>query len=269
MRRIAFALVLIAASGWAAPSQAQWWGGGWQRPCFGGCGPPFGGGGRWRPDGFVVWGAAPRATWDGSGEFAPRGYGPGRWGWRRMMWRREMRRRRFEAWSRGAERDAEAMPRGGPQPRNRRWIRRWSRWPGSPPGPGLARRWFPGDRVTSPGADDAVAASGALRGVQSATRATVPMRLTAATMLRRPVARPARPDAVPATVAVHLPAASPREAAPRPHRGMPDEPLTRPMALTSQPAARPSAATVAPLAVSTPVLPAGTPPADVPVAPLD
>ena len=64
MRRIAFALALMIVSGWAAPAQAQWWGGGWGRPCFGGC-RPWRDGGWAGPRRFIVLGDAPGTIWDG------------------------------------------------------------------------------------------------------------------------------------------------------------------------------------------------------------
>lgn len=291
MRRTTFALALLLAAGWAAPSQAQGWGG-WGRPCFGPCGPWPGGGGWARPGGVVVLGFAPRPRpfWAGPGGYGPPRFRPAGWGWgwRRWAWRREMRWRRLEAWRRwdAASRQAAHPEQDGP--RVRRWARRADPYrPAEPvailPEPVRARpepvrptavaapRPAPEERRAPARADTAVALmpTGSLHLARPRPPAAVPSRvLAAAAMLRRPA--PAPRPVVPAILRAPEPPLRPAERRPAPALLRPPAAPTRalrPAALRIEPA--PSAQpTPAALPVAAPPPPAVAP-ADVPVAPLD
>ncbi len=300
MRRIAFALALLSAAGWSAPSRAQWWGGG---PGFGVCRPWTCPGAGWARPGRVVVLVPEGRPWAGPGRFwgGGGGWGPG-WGWRR-----EMRLRRIENWRRWveAERDAERRPPRveAPVSRFRGWARARRALPGAvtaalrAPLPALApreelrparvaamrrlRAVRPVTAVAAP-AESAVALlpPPAAHLARPTAHAAVPSRiLAAAAMFRRP---PALPPAPISPAALRVP-----EPPPRPARSAPASPSAgaatgrrdapaaalRPVVLRNQPA--PAAAAPAPAgavpAVATPTAPAPStaPAADVPVAPLD
>ncbi len=279
MRRIAFALVLMIVSGWAAPSQAQWWGGGWGRPCFDGCRPWRGGG--WAvPRRFVVIGDEPRPVWGGPGAFGPPWFRAGGRGW--AMWRREMRWRRWA----DAGRDAAAPPEAE-RPR----VERPARWRSPLPSDAVAslpraHRAGAADAVRDerrgPDRAEAVVAmfpAVALRFARPKVHAAMPSRvLAAAAMLRRaplPAVGPA-----PVVAAVVRPPEPPPRPAPTALRraGSPFSPSAdvRPAVLRNQPAAAPAptpaAARPAPAAAAPAQAgpePVEAAPADVPVAPLD
>ncbi len=284
MRRIAFALALMIVSGWAAPAQAQWWGGGWGRPCFGGC-RPWRDGGWAGPRRFIVLGDAPGSVWDGPAAFAPPRFRAGGWG--RAMWRREMRWRRAEAWRRWADAGRNAAT---PPEAERLAVQRPTRWRSPPPSDAVAappRRTTAGtadamrdERRAPARAESAVAMfpTGAMRFARSRVHAAMPSHvLAAAAMLRRtpvPAPRPA-----PVVAAVVRPAEPPARPAPAALRRVaePSSPSAgvRPVVLRNQPAAGP-APTPHPRAVPVPAAPepavpeaVQSAPADVPVAPLD
>lgn len=285
MRRTAFALVLMVASGWAMPSQAQWWGGGWGRPCFGACRPWVGGGGWAGPRRFVVLGEAPRPTWDSPGEFGPPRFRAPGWRWGRMMWRREMRWRRFEAWRRRADAERQVAATEADQPRLP--LHRWTRWrhplpisamAARPEQPRLPVAGPVGDGRRGPNRAEAAVAMlpvGVLHLAQPRVHAAVPSRMLAAALFRRPTAPSARPaSVVPAVIRVPEPPTRPADVAPRRSLGLSTPRAeVRPAGLRSQPPTaapsqpfedRPTPAPAAPIPE-----PAQAAPADVPVAPLD
>ena len=279
MRRIFLPLLLSLIVGWAAPSHAQWWRGGWERPCFDACGPGTGPAyGDWeRPTRFSVVGPAPPPFWARRGAFGPPRFRAFGWenGWPAVA-RREMRWRRFEAW--------------------RRWIdmSRRSALPGAtvrahagPARPAVlvqARRpVVPAVRVPArPEVTVTMLPTGSLHAARPQRRAIVPPRILAtAAMGGRPAVASAGPmpslstavripgrarDTVPPSAALH----STQSAAPIPHRPI------QPVALRSQPAVQPEMTSGAPAAQASPAVPAPPvpgpepiPPTNVPVAPLD
>lgn len=270
MRRIAFALILLSAAGWAEPSRAQWWG--WGRPCVGAFGPGTCPGGGWARPGRVVE-LVPLRPWAGPVAFGPRAFpGPG-WFWRRWAWRREMRLRRIENWRRWVEASRQAEPAAeAPRP----WSRRVRPSPVPPavaaPRP-EARARIPVFAFRPPADERRAAAAVALMPATAQVarphvQAAVPSPLLAAAA-RRPALPTPRPTPVTAAaLRVPEPPARPRPA----HR------VLRPAVLRNEPApavpapavgATPASPAAAEPASPARAEPAPAAPADVPVAPLD
>lgn len=174
MRRITLAPVLLAVvlavTGWATPSRAQWWAGG--GPASGFCRPWACPGGGWARPGRVLlvpagrpwagrpWAGRPWAAqawagqaWAGPGGFEGPGWGWRRWAWQRAYWQRwavqrEARLRRIENWRRWVEAARQDEGRrtarvDGPAPR----FTGWDRPVRAPQGaaPALARAGLRGD----------------------------------------------------------------------------------------------------------------------------
>lgn len=296
------ALMLVLAS--ALPSQAQWWGPGGARPCFGFCRPWMGRGGWARPARFGVVGFMPRPRpfWAGPGGFGPPRFGPAGFGWwrRPMWWRREVQWRRFNAWRRWAAlsgRRPETLEER-PNPVHR-WNGRTSAATSAFADAGResvrstptithsAQQFRPAwhARAVPAGAEEAVAImpAAAIHAAPSAPHHAIASHVLAtAAMLRRFSAAPPLPPSLPVVHAAFRPSAllhpsqehrsilTPARMPVAPHLSAPPPRSTiSPVTLRSDPA--PAAPLASPPAEA-PALPAAPKPAtdgDVPVAPLD
>ena len=262
MRRIAFALVLLIDSGMVAPAQAQWWGDGWERPCFGACRSwvEDGGDEQARPRRFIVPDHAPRPGWGSPAAFGPPRFHAGEGSWPGRWERRERRWHRFASWRRWADAAREAAQPEAERQRLGRRIRRR---------PSLPERAI-ATRPTSPRAESVrstISHGGqdlAPPRLQSSFRPEMPAAATTSSQPPRRSFEPAAPLAADDRTSALLPR-PPNATARRPSAPSAVRRIVQPAALRDGPEVQP---TTAP-AVPAPAAPARASTSDVPVAPLE